>query len=370
MASRRFPVMSLAMFLLAGVVVVALWRANLQNGGSHADRSQTTTAAANLKIEEPSKPRRHALDPSVVDYVGSTACRDCHHEIWEKYQKHPMANSCSKVTVASPTEDYITQTEFSPPGHRSYRVERTAAEVRHHEIMVDQQGDVIYDQSVPVEYAVGSGKRGRGYLIDHDGFLFQSSISWYSDRRAWGLSPEYPTEHHPRFERRVTGSCLTCHTGLPNFIRDEADRFEQPRFLEEAIGCERCHGPGRKHVAARESGEAANDPIVNPVRLEVDRREAVCAQCHLRTAQVGFSERVELRTIFVLANALKTTGSFSSSRPQPARPAPDGRPVMSNRWSPASVSNAAKGEWVAFRAMIPIRFHPVLLRTISSASAA
>ena len=271
------------MTLLAGAVGVTLWQVYWRDDAPRAGQSPKDVSAEIRLIEERSKSDRPVspVDPSIVDYVGSAACRDCHPEVWEKYQSHPMAQSFAKVTAASPIEDYVGPTEFAPPGNRRYRVERTAEGVQHHEVMVDRLGEVIYDQSVHVDYALGSGKRGRAYVIDRDGLMFKSSISWYSKEKEWTLSPDYLPESHKRFERRVTGGCLTCHSGLPNFVRGEPDRFGQPPFLEEAIGCERCHGPGRKHIAARESGEIDNDPIVNPGRLEVDRREAVCAQCHL-----------------------------------------------------------------------------------------
>ena len=283
MTIRRLQIQCFATTLLAGIVVVLLWQFRGRVNEPLSEEASKVPSPVNRSIEEPSKTVRplSAVDPSSVDYVGSAACRDCHPEIWEKYQSHPMANSFVKVATASPLEDYTKQTDFALAGHRRYRVEQTAEGVRHHEIMVDQLGEVIYDQSVPVSYTLGSGKRGRGYVIDRDGLMFKSSISWYSDKSEWGLSPDYLPENHPRFERRVTGGCLTCHSGLPNFVRGEANRFGQPPFLEEAIGCERCHGPGRNHIAARESGDIANDPIVNPAKLEVDRREAICAQCHL-----------------------------------------------------------------------------------------
>ena len=262
---------------------MALWQFNRRDDQPRSGDSPNGATAEIHLVEKRSSPNRpiSPVDPSLVDYVGSDACRDCHSDIWEKYQSHPMAHSFAKVTDASPIEDYAGSTEFAPPGNRRYRVERTAEGVRHHEVMVDRLGEVIYDQSVPVDFTLGSGKRGRGYVIDRDGLLFKSSISWHSEDREWVLSPDYQPDYHKRFERRVTGGCLSCHAGQPNIVRGEPDRFGQPPFLEEAIGCERCHGPGRKHIAARESGELANDPIVNPARLDVDRREAVCAQCHL-----------------------------------------------------------------------------------------
>ena len=137
-----------------------------------ADRLKTESA----KMVRPVTP----IDPSSIDYVGSMACRKCHPEIWEKYQSHPMANSFAKVASAGPFEDYTNQAEFGPPGSRRYRVERNGDEVFHHEIMGDKTGAAIYDQSVPVSFVLGSGKRGRAYLIDRDGLMFKSSLSWYT----------------------------------------------------------------------------------------------------------------------------------------------------------------------------------------------
>lgn len=268
--------------VLAGMIV--WWMPAKREPSGRPGLSPSQGKSVKSASDEPTVPYRvdHAIDPSLSDYVGGAACRDCHSEIWDKYRSHPMANSFAKVELASRVEDYSKHLEFAPPGNRRYRVERTDNKVLHHEIMVDSDGEVIYDQAVPITHALGSGKRGRGYVIDHDGLLFKSSISWYSNTHTWGLSPDYLPESHFRFERRVTGGCLTCHSGLPNFTRGEPDRFKKPAFLEEAIGCERCHGPGRKHIAVQNSGETREDPIVNPSRLDMDRREAICAQCHLR----------------------------------------------------------------------------------------
>ena len=36
------------------------------------------------------------------------------------------------------------------------------------------------DQAADVAYVLGSGKRGRAYVIERDGMLFKSSIAWFS----------------------------------------------------------------------------------------------------------------------------------------------------------------------------------------------
>ncbi len=47
-------------------------------------------------------------------------------------------------------------------------------------------------------------------------------------------------------------------------------------FAGRPITCERCHGPGEAHAA-----QPLKTNIVNPVRLDVRRRDSVCEQCHL-----------------------------------------------------------------------------------------
>ncbi|MBI3866207.1 MAG: hypothetical protein HY290_30375 [Planctomycetia bacterium] len=235
--------------------------------------------------------------PTPTDYAGSQSCRECHRELWEGFQKHPMSHSMFPADDTSPSEDFEHETTFAA-GRRKYRVERTAEGIRHHEIVDDAGGETIYDQAVAVQYAVGSAKRGRSYFIDRGGLFFMSPISWYSeaDGGKWDLSPNYPPAGHLRFERRIVDACVACHSGAARPRAGAPDRFEKPPFAELSIGCERCHGPGQKHVNLRRAGHAAGepDPIVNPALLDSSRRDAVCYQCHLlgqeRVLQYGRTE--------------------------------------------------------------------------------
>lgn len=271
-----------------------------------------TSPTEAVRIEKPS--------PRPDGYVGSGACAECHADISRRYAGHPMGRSLARVLAAGPVEDYDHATFAS--GNRSYRVERTAEGVRHYESMTGIDGEPIYDQSVEVAYALGSGRRGRGYVIDRGGLLFLSPISWYSGRDRWDLSPGYGPDSHPRFERRATGACLGCHSGRLNVESGGADRYGDPPFLEEAVGCERCHGPGKGHVERHRSGNLAlADPIVNPADLEPARREAVCQQCHLqgeeRLPRYGRSEQdfrpgdrlEDVWTVFVGGTGLSADGT-------------------------------------------------------------
>lgn len=228
-------------------------------------------------------PLRLPAPPAIShDYVGSMVCRECHHEIWDRYQTHPMSQSMGRVRDVAVVEDYSQIPPFTRGG-REYYVERQGDVVLHHERQTDETGQAIYDQAVEVNYAVGSGKRGRSYVIDRGGLLFQSPISWYSEKKRWDLAPGYPDHDHLRFERRIVDRCISCHAGRVAPDPAWVDHFQEPAILEFAIGCERCHGPAGEHVAGRRASRADDwvDPIVNPASLSPEKRESVCNQCHL-----------------------------------------------------------------------------------------
>lgn len=234
-----------------------------------------------------SVPHLHQTPPRPGGFVGSAACAECHREEAAAYATHPMSNSLAPVLDALPVEDYKLSTTFSPVSDREYRVERRADGVFHHEVGLDRGGKPIYDQEVPVHFALGSGRRGRSYLIQRDANLLVSAVSWYTREARWDLSPGYDPQGHQRFERVATTRCLECHAGRLAYAEprttDLVQRFGPVPFVEYAIGCERCHGPGQEHLDWHRAADPEGvDPIVNPIKLDPARRDAVCNQCHLQ----------------------------------------------------------------------------------------
>jgi predicted CXXCH cytochrome family protein len=259
----------------AALGLVAVWLAFHDWSAAPIDVPAVRPAVSLLKVPAP---------VSDSDFVGSEACGVCHTDIWQKYRASRMGRSLAAPLEAVPQSEHYELADFSPPGPRSYRVERADDVVRHHESLVDLNGTEIYDQSMEVAWEVGSGKRGRGYFFEHDGLLFGSPIAWFPGRDEWGFAPGYTPERHPRFERRITEGCVDCHAGRASVNRESPDTFGRPVLLEAAIGCERCHGPGARHVAAHEAGDVdrgAKEGIVHPARLDSARQVSICAQCHL-----------------------------------------------------------------------------------------
>jgi tetratricopeptide (TPR) repeat protein len=147
-----------------------------------------------------------------------------------------------------------------------------------HVFHTETRGGVALEEEVA--FAIGSGTRGRSYVVDHAGVLAQSPVSWYSQEGRWAASPGLTPDRH--FNRPVIALCLFCHVNDAEPVEGAVNRFRTP-VRAHAIGCERCHGPGELHIARQRGagGAAPDDTIVNPARLEPALREAVCQQCHL-----------------------------------------------------------------------------------------
>jgi Flp pilus assembly protein TadD len=218
-----------------------------------------------------------------VKYVGDAACTRCHAGRAATYRQHPMGRSLGPVSQVAVVERYdeTAQNPFTKLG-RQFLVERLGERVVHKERRHDSEGRLLTDSEAEVHYAVGSGRHGRTYLIDRDGYLYQSLISWYAQKGIWDLTPGFQVAEH--FERPAQPDCLFCHSNQVVPVPHTVNRYQTPIFRGHAIGCERCHGPGELHVRLHEAEEAVDSldhTIVNPRRLTPALRDAVCEQCHL-----------------------------------------------------------------------------------------
>jgi hypothetical protein len=125
-----------------------------------------------------------------------------------------------------------------------------------------------------LSYYVGSGVAGRSFGYVRDGFLFEAPVTWYAQTGSWDVSPGYASDTASRWSRPIEPSCLFCHASQTRRREGTLNAYADPAFVQNGIGCERCHGPGSLHV----EGKAK---MVNPARLGPARRDDVCAQCHL-----------------------------------------------------------------------------------------
>ena len=218
-----------------------------------------------------------------VKYVGDRVCAACHADKAETYRHHPMGYSFAPVSAVAASQPYaaVNHNPFEEFGLQ-FLVEHRGDRVVHRQTLRDARGHEVARHEDEVAFALGSGIHGYSYLVNRDGYLVQSPVSWFSQKKIWDVSPGFGK---PLLGGRViTAKCLSCHSNRATPVEDTVNRYHTPIFDGYAIGCERCHGPGELHVQLRQRGEhvkGLDDTIVDPGRLTPDLREAVCQQCHL-----------------------------------------------------------------------------------------
>ncbi len=216
-----------------------------------------------------------------IKYVGDAACARCHQEIADTFRRHPMGRSLAPIATAPAVGMPKTDGSASfTAGGLQLAVERKGGRERHRETFFDDQGAPLARVENEVMYALGSGTRGISYLVEHDGRLFQSPISWYSQKNRWDLSPGYELKNL-HFDRPIEPLCLFCHSNRVEPIPHTVNRYTEPIFAGHSIGCERCHGPGELHIRRPVDGDEPDLTIVNPRHLTPALRLAVCEQCHV-----------------------------------------------------------------------------------------
>jgi predicted CXXCH cytochrome family protein len=133
-----------------------------------------------------------------------------------------------------------------------------------------------------IDYTLGS-RRIQHYLTTIDrGKIVVMAPSWDVQRREWFHNTDIirPDEDDRLVVQQWNTQCVGCHVSRQEQHYDPATRTYATAWTDFGTSCERCHGPGRAHVADR-----TRATIVRPTRLAPEAATGVCAQCHsLRTA--------------------------------------------------------------------------------------
>lgn len=235
---------------------------------------QTASAPVLVRTVSTLPPRAARADNS--------ACADCHPEQAESFAKTGMGRSMARLPGPPVIEDFSKAEKVHLATGLIYRAYRDA-EGRYWQEERHPSHDSV--RRIEATHVIGSGNHTRSYLGRIDDELVQLPLTWYAQRRIWDFSPGYEVANMPRFGRRVEAPCLFCHNGLTPLAEGRSATYQWP--LAEGIGCDRCHGDGQAHVAARMAGKgpapgAQDATIFNPKHHSQARQLQVCQQCHLQ----------------------------------------------------------------------------------------
>jgi predicted CXXCH cytochrome family protein len=232
-------------------------------------------------------------------YVDAAVCADCHADKAAGFQKTGMGRSFARVRPDNTPA-------FGKPFHHKAS-DSYFAMISRDGKLYQRRWQIGYDgketnvDEKQADFVVGSGNHSKTYLhLTSRNALEELPLSWYSEKGGyWDMSPGYDQPDNPGSVRPVHYECMFCHNAYPKIPQplEHAGSgemiFAEP--LPQGIDCQRCHGPGQRHVELASAGgkpEQIRAAIVNPKRLDADREIEVCLQCHLETTSTNLPHSI------------------------------------------------------------------------------
>ncbi len=228
-------------------------------------------------------------------YAGEKSCSQCHGSIFRSAQLTPMAHAAmrpSESNVLSSNPDLAF-------AQSSYRYDiRTKAGTSVYTVI-----DGEFHESAAIEWAFGSNGAQSWLYKKGDGEIHEARVTYFQNLHALNVTPNRDLEHAQNVDEamgRTVGRaevyrCFACHTTESG----TGASFDESKLVP-GVKCEACHGPGRAHIDAIESGSNpgnANGPkediqksalsyknqsmsIFDPKKLSPEESVDFCGSCH------------------------------------------------------------------------------------------
>lgn len=212
------------------------------------------------------------------NFAGSAACANCHKSIYESHLNTAHFHTSEIATEKSIKGSFDSAKNtflFSNGGI----------------IAMQKIGGSFYqtayihgkeNRKERFDIVVGSGTKGQTYLSWSGSKLVQLPITYFTAADQWSNSPGYPDKI--AYNRPITSRCLECHM---TYAEKLSEPLTEPVAIDKnamilGVDCERCHGPGAKHVAFQTQNPAEKKAqfILNPARFSRQQSLDMCALCH------------------------------------------------------------------------------------------
>jgi hypothetical protein len=232
--------LSVSRWTAAGFVAAIIGTVWLTQRTIVGPKPMTSARTLRVRDADPISPFENAR-PGVA-YVGDVACTGCHRDIASVYHSHPMGRSLAPVTGMEDGPPVSTKAGL-PIEHKGvqYTIENRNGRLLHKASRRGDDGILFAETEAEVGFALGSGTRGISYLIERDGFLFQSPIAWFAQERRWDISPGYGEfSTSPDFERAIQPDCLFCHANQFRAVAGTVKHYEKPMGVSAATARASC----------------------------------------------------------------------------------------------------------------------------------
>ena len=181
-------------------------------------------------------------------YAGSGKCLHCHEEYYEGWKSTLHSKMEQPVVLKDP--DKTVKGDFS------------------------SDSPVLTFGLEDVDMVIGSRFKQRyAKKIGDDFYVLPAQwnvetkqwVSYQPKNDWWAAESIYPAQWNKRPTSRL---CEGCHT--------TGFDIKTKKPVESNIACESCHGPGALHAESQDKAD-----IINPARLNHERGNMICFQCHM-----------------------------------------------------------------------------------------
>ena len=233
------------------------------------------------KLDESKDPSGPSNNPLLgAFYLGADACADCHEDKVDTY-KHTSHYHAMLLPDSNTMPRHFTPAENNTMRTRSDKLwyEMTRDDHNYFQTSIEKQTQGVQHRTERMDLIMGSGKLAYSYLFWQDRALYQLPLVFFTPLETWANAPGF-LDTWPRWDREITPRCLECHSTYFEEVPGSQNAYFRDTMVMR-ITCERCHGPGSKHVDFHyEEPDADAKYIVDPRKLKRQRNLEICSQCH------------------------------------------------------------------------------------------
>lgn len=224
--------------------------------------------------------------PEDGHYVGKEVCAQCHDDRAAQHSGSNFDRSWRPVS-SLPSQAFPLQVE--EPGLVT-RVENGGGEWVYRVRLAGRPW-----QTIPIHSVIGGSRFGLSFVLRATelesrplprAVLIEARYMLDASSKGLKLSPGFPVDPPASYETALgrvlsptfAEKCLDCHGGVadPEIALQGGPR---PVFGDTGVSCERCHGPGSRHLEALDKG-GDDLQITNPAKLSNGDAMKLCGLCH------------------------------------------------------------------------------------------
>ncbi len=219
-----------------------------------------------------------------TDAVAPAACAKCHAEALTQPSTY-MAHALETVEQSKILNEHPLLT--TTIGKYSYKIERKGNGSEY------SVSDGVSTVTMPIRWTMGaSSALGQTYLLEKDGALYESRVSWF--RELSGLDTTMGYENSPPADINEAAGrlvhqdeklkCFGCHA--TNAVQGKQLTLDK---LVPGVQCAHCHQGVDTHLAAMLAGshEPAPPELRKLIGMSAEQASNFCGQCHRTWAQIA-----------------------------------------------------------------------------------